>query len=108
MKRNTNNKLVVTRADHNCMHCGTYIKAGTHCRTLSAKGHPRGWLCRDCETVYRECISAIDNMNSIYFNDDGAAYANADCIDEVYEKWFNRQVGKDTFLDKYLLIRLNG
>lgn len=67
--RNTNNKVVKTRKPHNCMHCNIEIAVGTECRTLSVKGYDRGWLCKNCERVYLDCLEAVDRLGSTPFGD---------------------------------------
>lgn len=105
--RNTNNKVVKTRKPHNCMHCNIEIAVGTECRTLSVKGYDRGWLCKNCERVYLDCLDAVDRLGSTPFGDEGAYLANKEYVNKVYQLWFDIQDGTNTFLDHYLLDKLN-
>lgn len=100
MKGNRNTKRVTVKANRNCWHCNKIIPKGTVCLTVNPKGYGRHWLCKDCISLYNSIIEAKCSLDSVPFDDEGAAYANADYLDEKVSEWEGCQYGEDTILDK--------
>lgn len=76
------NKRVTLKADRNCWHCNKIIPKGTTRLTVSPKGYGRHWLCGNCGIIEAKC-----SLDSVPFDDEGAAYANADYLDEKVSEW---------------------
>lgn len=51
-------------------------------------------------SLYNSIAEASCSLDSVFFGDEGAAYANADYLDEKVSEWEDCQYGEDTILDK--------
>ena len=102
MKGNNNFKEVSVRKDRICWHCGNIIPVGTSCITINPKFDGRHWLCNSCYGVYKSILEAKGSLDAVPFDDEGAAYANADWLNDVVSEWEGRQCGADTALDLYV------
>lgn len=100
MKKYGNIKVVTVRQHRECCHCKTAIPKGTKCLTLN----PKGMVCKECISLYNTVIEARAILDSTPFDDEGAAYANADFLSEAIGRWEQTQKGEDTFLDKRIEI----
>lgn len=102
MKSSKNFKEVNVRKDRICWHCGSIIPIGTPCVTINPKFNGRHWLCKSCYALYKNILVARVSLDAVLFDDEGAAYANADWLDNVVSEWDKRQCGADTALDLYI------
>ena len=110
MKDSKNFKKVKVRQDRTCWHCGDTILKGTSCITINPKFDGRHWLCNSCYGVYKSILEAKGSLDAVSFDDEGAAYANADWLNDVVSEWEKCQCGADTALDLYVtsLIKQGG
>ena len=95
-------KKVQIRADRVCWHCGKTIQKGTSCLTINPRFERRHWLCNGCFLVYKSILEAKSSLDIVPFDDEGAAYTNADYLDQVVSEWEESQCGADTSLDLYI------
>ena len=102
-----NTKKVKVKANRNCWHCNKIIPKGNVCLTVNPKGYGRHWLCKDCISLYNSIVEAKCSLDSVPFDDEGAAYANADYLDERVSEWESCQYGEDTILDKRVYLVVN-
>lgn len=102
MGQNKNFKKVKVKVDRTCWHCGNTIHKGTSCLTINPRFERRHWLCNKCFSVYKSILEAKSSLDAVPFDDEGAAYANADYLDQVVSEREESQCGADTSLDLYI------
>ena len=100
MKKYGNIKVVTVRQHRECCHCKSAIPNGYKVFDTKSK---RSWYVKSV-SLYNNVIEARAILDSTPFDDEGAAYANADFLSEAIGRWEQTQKGEDTFLDKRIEI----
>ena len=67
--------FVKVRSPHNCSHCLKIVETGTECLTVNPRRNSRRWYCEDCAELMFNVQQAKSALNSVDFDDEGAAYA---------------------------------
>lgn len=80
---NRNFKFVKVKSDRHCRYCGERISAGQECLTINKMYKGRSWECTTCVSLRLQVIEARTLYNLVPFDDEGAAMAFADHLDEV-------------------------
>jgi hypothetical protein len=89
LNKSNNFKIVNIKQQHTCGHCRKQLPVGTECLTVNKKSESRKWYCKDCAELQLEINKAQYRLNTTPFNDEGAALANIEYLDELQSE-FNR------------------
>ena len=95
---NKNTRFVKIRKDRICKSCGKLLKCGTNCLTTNKKNEGRQWYCNSCVKnilsrtqndginkgcqIYRNILSTKIELDNVAFDDEGAALAYMEALDE--------------------------
>lgn len=100
--------FVKVRSPHNCSHCLKIVETGTECLTVNPRRNSRRWYCEDCAELMFNVQQAKSALNSVDFDDEGAAYAYMDWLEEAEAELEEAKgVGSISSYSKMLRFMLN-